>query len=143
MRTRSIKLSEVERNWYIVDAESHNLGRLASRLAHYLRGKHKPEYTPHVDTGDHIVVINAAKIMVTGNKEHQKIYYRHSGYPGGLKETRLEDMRAKKPEILIYLAVKGMLPHTPLARMMLKKLKIYADTTHPHQAQNPQPLPLA
>lgn len=143
MHTRSVKASEIKPTWYIVDAEGRTLGRLAALLAHYLRGKHKPEYTPHVDTGDCVVVINASKIAVTGNKEKQKMYYRHSGYPGGLKSMSLERMRAKKPENIIYLAVKGMLPRTPLARTMIKKLNVYPHETHPHSAQKPQPLPIA
>ena len=140
MRTRSVQVSDDQRNWHLIDAQGRTLGRLAALLAHYLRGKHKPEYTPHNDTGDYMVVINASKIAVTGKKETQKMYHRHSGYPGGLKSMNLARMRAKKPEMIIYLAVKGMLPRTPLARAMLKKLNIYPDATHPHAAQQPQPL---
>jgi large subunit ribosomal protein L13 len=140
MRTRAVKITEVQRAWHLVDAQGQTLGRLASTLAHYLRGKHKPEYTPNTDTGDFLVVINASKISVTGKKEEQKMYHRHSGYPGGLKSTSLGAMRAKKPEMIIYLAVKGMLPRTPLARSMIKKLNIYPNEGHPHMAQKPQPL---
>lgn len=142
MRTRAVSSAEIKRDWYIVDADGRTLGRLATLLAHYLRGKHKPEYTPHADTGDCVVVVNAAKVAVTGRKEQQKVYYRHSGYPGGLKNVTLERMRAKKPEMIIYLAVKGMLPRTPLARAMLKKLKVYPHESHPHVAQRPRQLPI-
>lgn len=142
MKTRSVRSSDVKRKWYLVDAEGKTLGRLAAQLAHYLRGKHKPEYTAHSDTGDCIVVINAAKIVVSGNKEEQKMYHRHSGYPGGLKSTSLGRMRERKPEMIIYLAVKGMMARTPLGRSMMKKLKIYPDNKHPHTAQQLKPLSL-
>lgn len=127
-----------EHKWYLVDASGKILGRLASQLAKYLRGKHKPEYTPHVDTGDYIVVVNAADIKVTGKKRQEKIYYRHSGYPGGIKETSFDKLQAKNPVKIIEIAVKGMLPKNPLGRAMLRKLKVYAGAAHPHTAQNPQ-----
>ncbi len=129
-----------ERTWHIVDAEGKTLGRLATQLADVLRGKRKPEYTPHIDTGDFVVVINAAKIVVTGNKRAEKRYYRHSGYPGGLKSRTFEEMMARRPEEVIRLAVKGMLPRNRLARRQITKLKIYAGPDHPHVAQKPQPL---
>src|SRR6056300_1235482 len=125
MKTMSANSATVQRDWYVVDASDKTLGRLASSIASRLRGKHKPEFTPHVDTGDYIVVINAEKIRVTGKKTTDKKYYRHSGYPGGIKETSFEDLRAKDPERPIRLAVKGMLPRGPLGREMLRKLKIY------------------
>jgi large subunit ribosomal protein L13 len=126
----------------VVDATNKVLGRLASEIAKRLRGKHKAEYTPHVDTGDYIIVTNAEKIRVTGNKKFGKIYYRHSGYPGGLKTTRMEDLQKKSPESIIEKAVKGMLPRNPLGREMLRKLKVYAGETHQHAAQQPQILEL-
>jgi large subunit ribosomal protein L13 len=129
-----------ERNWLLVDAEGQTLGRLATRIADELRGKRKPTYTPHVDTGDFVVVVNAEKISVTGNKRAEKLYYRHSGYPGGLKSRTLNDMLERRPEEVIRLAVKGMLPRNRLARKQLTKLKIYAGPDHPHAAQKPQPL---
>ena len=129
-----------ERNWLVVDAEGQTLGRLATQIADALRGKRKPTYTPHVDTGDFVVVINAEKIAVTGNKRAEKRYYRHSGYPGGLKSRTLNDMLERRPEEVIRLAVKGMLPRNRLARKQLTKLKIYAGPEHPHAAQQPQPL---
>lgn len=140
MRTLSTKPSEVRRGWYLVDAEGKTLGRLASELARRLRGKHKVQYTPHVDTGDYMVVINAEKVRVTGNKLQDKMYYRHTGYVGHLRSTNLEKLLAKEPEQVITLAVKGMLPHNPLGRAMLKKLRVYAGPEHQHQAQQPQPL---
>jgi large subunit ribosomal protein L13 len=129
-----------QRDWFVVDAEGQTLGRLATQIADALRGKRKPEYTPHCDTGDFVVVINAEKIVVTGAKREQKIYYRHSGYPGGMKSRTLAEMLEKKPEDVIRLAVKGMLPRNKLARKQMLKLKIYAGTEHPHSAQQPQPL---
>lgn len=141
-RTYSAKPAEVQRKWYVVDAEGKTLGRLATTVAATLRGKHKPMYTPHIDTGDFVVVINADKVKVTGNKETQKFYYRHSDYPGGLKTTSLKDMRARYPERIIEAAVRGMLPGSTLGRQQLKKLKVYAGTSHPHEAQNPMPLEL-
>jgi large subunit ribosomal protein L13 len=142
MKTMSANSATVQRDWYVVDASDKTLGRLASSIASRLRGKHKPEFTPHVDTGDYIVVINAEKIRVTGKKTTDKKYYRHSGYPGGIKETSFEDLRAKDPERPIRLAVKGMLPRGPLGREMLRKLKIYGGTEHPHAAQQPKTLEL-
>jgi large subunit ribosomal protein L13 len=129
-----------ERNWLIVDAEGQTLGRLATQIADALRGKRKPEYTPHVDTGDFVVVINAEKISVTGNKRAEKRYYRHSGYPGGLKSRTLEEMLQRRPEEVIRIAVKGMMPRNRLARKQITKLKVYAGADHPHVAQSPQPM---
>jgi large subunit ribosomal protein L13 len=140
MKTFSAKAEKVQRDWYIVDAAEKTLGRLASEIAHRLRGKHKAEYTPHVDTGDYIVVINAEKIQVTGNKASGKIYHSHTGYPGGLKSISFEKLIDKAPERVIQGAVKGMLPRNPLGRAMFRKLKVYAGTEHPHTAQQPQPL---
>ena len=140
MKTFSAKPAEVERDWYVVDAEGKTLGRLASEIAHRLRGKHKPEYTPHVDTGDYIIVVNAEKIKVTGNKEKDKIYYRHTGYIGNLKSVSLGKLRQTFPDRIISTAVKGMLPKNPLGRAMFKKLKIYAGPEHNHQAQQPKTL---
>lgn len=143
MRTTYMaKPMEVERKWYVVDAKGKTLGRLASEVAKILRGKHKPQYTPHVDTGDFVVVINAAQVELTGKKWSKKMYYRHSGYPGGLKVTPAAEMRARHPERLIELAVKGMLPKNSLGRQQLKKLKVYAGSEHPHQAQQPVQLEL-
>ena len=140
MKTVSMRAQDVERSWYVVDAENRTLGRLASAIAHRLRGKHKPEYTPHVDTGDYIIVVNAAKVRVTGNKETGKIYHRHSGYPGGIKSTSLNRLRQTHPERIIEKAVKGMLPRNPLGRAMFRKLKVYAGPEHPHAAQQPHPI---
>jgi large subunit ribosomal protein L13 len=137
MKTLSAKPSDVIHDWYLVDAAEKTLGRLASEIAHRLRGKHKPEYTPHVDTGDYIVVVNAEKIRVTGNKASGKIYHHHTGYPGGLKSMSFEKLIDKAPERVIQGAVKGMLPKNPLGRAMFKKLKVYAGTEHPHAAQQP------
>jgi large subunit ribosomal protein L13 len=142
MKTYVTNPGEVEREWYVVDATGQTLGRLASRVATVLRGKHKPIYSPSVDAGDHVIVINADKIHVTGRKLDQKIYYRYSGYPGGLKETTLRNMLDKRPTRVIRLAVRGMLPKNRLGRQMLKKLKIYAGPDHPHAAQQPKPLVL-
>lgn len=142
-KTYSAKAADFEqRNWYVVDAENITLGRLATTVAATLRGKHKPTYTPHVDTGDFVVVINADKVRVTGKKETQKNYYRHSNYPSGLKTTSLKDMRARFPERIIESAVRGMLPTSNLGRQQLKKLKVYAGPNHPHEAQSPAPLAL-
>ncbi len=139
MRTTYMANNEsVERKWYVIDAEGQRLGRLASEVAALLRGKHKPIYTPHVDTGDYVIVINAEKIELTGNKLKDKKYYRHSGYPGGLKERTAEEMLAKHPERVIELAVKGMLPKGPLGRKMFKKLHVYSGPEHKHQAQKPE-----
>jgi large subunit ribosomal protein L13 len=136
------KPGEVQQRWYVVDAEGQTLGRLATRIADTLRGKTKPEYTPHVDTGDFVVVVNAEKIHVTGKKLDDKIYYRHSGYPGGLKQRTLREQLDRRPTEVLRLAVKGMLPRNRLARKQLTKLKIYAGPEHPHEAQRPEPLPL-
>ena len=138
--TVSAKPAEVKRDWYVVDAEGKTLGRLATEIARRLRGKHKAEYTPHVDTGDYIVVVNAEKVHVTGNKRNDKMYYRHSGFPGGLKEANLNKMIQTFPERTIEFAVKGMLPKGPLGRAMYSKLKVYAGTEHPHTAQQPKEL---
>ena len=140
MKTYSAKPGEVERNWWVVDADGKNLGRLASEIANVLRGKNKPQYTPHTDTGDFVVVVNAEKIRVSGNKRQDKRYYRHSGYPGGLRWRTFEELQARRPEEVIRLAVKGMMPRNRLARKQITKLKIYAGPGHPHVAQKPQPL---
>ena len=142
MRTFSAKPSEVRHDWYVVDAQGRTLGRLATEVARRLRGKHKPEYTPHVDTGDYIVVINAEKIRVTGNKLKDKMYYRHTGYVGNLKSESLENLLKRAPERVLELAVKGMLPRNPLGRQMFKKLEVVRGESHPHQAQQPLPLEL-
>jgi large subunit ribosomal protein L13 len=142
MKTYSAKPHEVQRNWYLIDAENKTLGRLASRIALYLRGKHKPEFTPHVDTGDYIVVINADKIKVTGRKFTDKKYYHHSGFPGGIKETTFDKLQDKHPERVLEIAVKGMLPKNSLGRDMFRKLKVYAGVEHQHQAQQPKMLDL-
>jgi large subunit ribosomal protein L13 len=137
VKTYMAKPEEVVRSWYVIDAADQTLGRLSSEIASILRGKHKPTYTPHVDTGDFVVVINADKIQLTGNKLDQKMYRHHSGYPGGLKEMTYRLLMQKKPEKAIEIAVKGMLPHNRLGARMLKKLKVYRGSTHPHQAQKP------
>ena len=137
MKTYAVKASEIERRWWLVDASDQTLGRLATRIATLLEGKHKAIYSPHMDTGDHVVVLNAAKIKVTGNKLTQKQYYRHSNYPGGLKQESLASLLERKPELVIERAVKGMLPQNRLGRAMFKKLKVYAGADHPHQAQQP------
>lgn len=142
MKTFSANEATVKRDWFVVDATDLVLGRMASQLASRLRGKHKPEYTPHFDAGDYIVVINAEKVRVTGNKFKDKMYYRHTGYVGGIKGTSFDKMQAEKPEKIIELAVKGMLPRGPLGRAMIKKMKVYAGSEHPHTAQQPQPLTL-
>jgi large subunit ribosomal protein L13 len=135
MKTYSPKAKDIEREWWVIDATDKALGRIATQIAKLLMGKHKPIYAPHIDTGDYVVVINAAKVKVTGEKAEQKVYYRHSGYPGGLKSQRFEELFSKDPGRLIELAVKGMLPHNRLGRTMLKKLKVYPGSEHPHQAQ--------
>ncbi len=140
MKTYIPKLAEIERKWHLVDAEGKILGRLASRIAQILSGKDKPVYTPHLDVGDFVVVINAEKVKVTGGKEEKKIYYRHTGYPGGLKERTYEELLSKKPQDIIRKAVRGMLPKNKLGRQMFKKLKVYAGSEHPHQAQRPEKL---
>ncbi|MGB0444778.1 MAG: 50S ribosomal protein L13 [Porticoccaceae bacterium] len=142
MKTYSAKAESVERDWYIVDAADKTLGRLATEVASRLRGKHKPEYTPHVDTGDYIVVINAEKVAVTGNKASKKIYYSHTEYPGGIKDISFEKLIEKAPERVLQSAVKGMLPKGPLGREMFRKLKIYVGSEHPHTAQQPKTLEL-
>ena len=139
-KTWNAKPGEVDRRWYLVDAEGKTLGRLATQIADMLRGKGKPEYTPHVDTGDFVVVVNAEKIAVTGNKLEDKMYYRHSGYPGGLRARPLKDQLARQPTEVLRKAVKGMLPRNKLARQQITKLKIYAGPEHPHEAQDPKPL---
>ena len=140
MKTFSPTPKDINREWYVVDAENQVLGRLAAQIAHRLRGKHKPEFAPHMDNGDFIIVVNCEKIRVTGNKMADKMYYRHSGYVGGLKETSLEKLLAKRPQLAIMHAVKGMLPKNRLGRAMLKKLRVYAGAEHPHAAQTPAPL---
>ena len=140
MRTYSPKERHIQHGWWVVDAEGVVLGRLASEVAKILRGKHKPTFAPHLDTGDHVVVVNAAKVRVTGNKAQQKIYYRHSGYPGGLREVPFERLIQKRPEEVIERAVRGMLPRNRLGRQMVKKLKVYPGPEHPHAAQRPVPL---
>ncbi|HIF54369.1 MAG: 50S ribosomal protein L13 [Methylococcales bacterium] len=142
MKTFSAKPAEVRRDWYVIDAEGKTLGRLATEIARRLRGKHKPEYTPHVDTGDYIIVVNAEKIGVTGNKETDKIYYHHTGYIGSLKSVTLGKLRKTFPDRIINKAVEGMLPKNPLGRAMFKKLKVYAGPNHDHQAQQPKVLEL-
>src|ERR671925_1413896 len=142
MKTWNAKPGEVERLWYIVDAEGKNLGRLATQIAETLRGKRKPQYTPHVDTGDYVVVVNAEKIAVTGKKLDEKLYYRHSGYPGALRSRPLREELERRPTEVLRKAVKGMLPRNRLGRAQLTKLKIYVGPEHPHAAQDPKPLPL-
>ena len=140
MRTYSAKANEIKHDWYVVDASGQPLGRLASEIAKRLRGKHKPQFTPHIDVGDHIIVVNAAKVAVSGNKKSNKIYYRHSGYIGSLKSQSLEKLLKEHPERTIEKAVKGMLPRNPLGRAMFRKLRVYAGADHQHTAQQPQEL---
>ena len=140
MKTYTAKPGEVEQGWYVVDAQNKVLGRLAAQIATRLRGKHKPEYTPHVDTGDYVVVINVDKLRVTGRKAERKIYYRHTGYPGGLRTTSLAKLKAARPERVLQKAVKGMLPKGPLGYAMMRKLKVYGGAKHPHSAQQPKAL---
>jgi large subunit ribosomal protein L13 len=140
MKTYSAKSHEVKRDWYIVDATGKVLGRVAAEIARRLRGKHKPEFTPHVDTGDYIVVVNADKLRVTGNKAKDKLYYRHTTYPGGIRSTSFEKLHAKHPDRVLKLAVKGMLPKGPLGYAMIRKMKVYTGGDHPHSAQQPKPL---
>jgi large subunit ribosomal protein L13 len=142
VRTFTQKNEEIERDWYVVDAEGETLGRLASRIAPILKGKHKPIYTPHLDCGDFVIIVNAEKVRVTGRKLDQKLYHRHSGYPGGLKSISLRDQLDKYPERVLQAAIRGMLPKNKLGRRMIKKLKVYAGDSHPHQAQQPRPLEL-
>jgi large subunit ribosomal protein L13 len=138
--TYSAKAGDIQHDWFVVDAEDKTLGRLATEIAHRLRGKHKPEYTPHMDMGDYIVVVNCEKIRVTGAKRTDKQYYHHTGFPGGIKSASFEKLIDRAPERVIQRAVKGMMPRSPLGRAMLKKLKVYAGPAHPHAAQQPQPL---
>ena len=142
MKTYNAKPGEIPREWYVVDADGQTLGRLATRIADTLRGKGKPQYTPHVDTGDFVVVVNAEKVNITGNKLDQKRYYRHSRYPGGLRSRTLREQLERRPEEVLRMAVKGMLPKNRLARRQITKLKIYAGPEHPHESQSPKPLPL-
>ena len=142
MKTVSTRAQDVVHDWYIVDASQYTLGRLAAALAHRLRGKHKPQFTPHVDSGDYIVVVNAEQVRVTGRKDTDKVYYRHTGYPGGIKSRTLQEMREKQPEQIIQRAVKGMLPRNPLGRQVARKLKVYRGSEHPHSAQQPRVLTL-
>ena len=142
MKTYAVKASEIERSWWVVDATDQTRGRLATRVATLLEGKHKPIYSPHIDTGDHVVVLNAGRIRVTGDKLRQKSYFRHSGYPGGLREESLGALLERKPELVIERAVKGMLPQNRLGRAMFRKLKVYRGAEHPHQAQQPSPITL-
>ncbi len=143
MPTFSPKPSDVQRAWHVVDADGLVLGRMASEVARLLRGKHKPIFAPHLDTGDHVIVVNAARVVLTAGKEAKKIAYRHSGYPGGLKQVSYTDLLADDPEEVVRRAVRGMLPKGPLGRSMFKKLKVYAGPEHPHAAQLPQPRPMA
>lgn len=142
MKTYAVKASEIEREWFVVDAEGKTLGRLASEIAKILKGKHKPIYSPHLDVGDYVIVVNADKIRVTGRKLEQKFYHHHSGYPGGLKSISLRDQLARHPTRVLQSAVRGMLPKNRLGRRMIKKLKVYAGNEHPHQAQQPKELAL-
>ena len=142
MRTFTQKQEEIERDWYVVDAEGETLGRLASRIAPILKGKHKPIYTPHLDCGDFVIIVNAEKVRVTGRKLDQKLYYHHSGYPGGLKSISLRNQLDRYPERVLQAAIRGMLPKNKLGRRMIKKLKVYAGDAHPHEAQQPKPLEL-
>ncbi len=139
MKTYVTRASDIQREWWVIDAKGQNLGRLASRVAHILRGKHKPNYSPHLDVGDFVIVINADQVQVTGRKLDQKIYYRHSNYPGGLRRVTLREQLQHHPTRVLEAAVRGMLPHNRLGRQMLKKLKVYAGGEHPHQAQQPKP----
>jgi large subunit ribosomal protein L13 len=142
VKTYTVGAKDIERGWYLVNAEGKTLGRLASEIAKVLQGKHKPIYTPHLDCGDYVIVVNADKVQVTGRKLDQKMYYRHSGYPGGIKSISLRNQLQKHPERVLQAAVRGMLPRNPLGRKMLKKLKVYAGGSHPHQAQQPKVLEL-
>ena len=142
MKTYTVKKGDIKRDWYLVDAQGKTLGRLASEIAKILRGKHKPIYVPHLDCGDYVIVVNAEKVRVTGRKLDQKFYYRHSGYPGGLKSINLRDQLQKHPTRVLEAAVRGMLPKNRLGRAMIKKLKVYAGSSHPHQAQQPKVLEL-
>ena len=139
-KTTSVRNQDVERAWYVVDAYDQVVGRLASQVACILRGKHKPQFTPHVDTGDYVIIVNADRVVFSGNKENAKLYYRYSGYPGGLRSRSAREVRRRQPEHLLRHAIKGMLPKGPLGRQMLKKLKVYSGSDHPHKAQQPQVL---
>ena len=141
-KTHSVKKSEIERAWWVVDADGMVLGRLAAQVAHVLRGKHKPTFTPHLDTGDHVVVVNAAKVKLSGDKVNQKVWHRHSGYPGGLRELKYDKLMKERPALVVEKAVRGMLPSNRLGRAMASKLNVYAGADHPHAAQKPQPLVL-
>ena len=143
MKTFTLKAKDIKKNWYLIDAKDQVLGRLSSQIAQLIRGKGKPEFTPHLDMGDFVIVINADKVKVSGNKEKDKTYWHHTGFPGGKKESSLSDLRDKFPDRIITNAVKGMLPHNRLGRKMLKNLKVYADETHPHEAQNPTKIDLS
>jgi large subunit ribosomal protein L13 len=143
MKTFSLKASQIERNWYLVDAQGKVLGRLATEIASILRGKKKPTFSPHLDNGDHVVVINAEKVVVTGKKSQGKMYYHHTGYPGGLRARTFDEVLARKPERILKQAVKGMLPHNRLGRQMLKKLRIYIGPEHPHKSQKPKLLEMS
>ena len=140
MRTYLANAENIDRKWHVIDAEGKTLGRLATRVATLLRGKHKPTFTPHVDTGDHVVIINAEKIRMTGQKFKTKVYYHHTGFPGGIKSTTAEHLHKKDPTALVTKAIKGMLPKNPLGKKMAKKLRVYAGTNHPHVAQQPEPM---
>ena len=140
--TKSAKANEIERRWFVVDASNKSLGRLASEVAKILRGKHRPQYTPHADTGDFVIVVNAEKVGLTGNKLRDKMYYNHSGHPGGLRAESAEQLLARRPAVVVERAVRGMLPKNSLGRTMGKKLKVYAGASHPHTAQKPEPLSL-
>ena len=142
MQTDSIKASEIDNKWYLVDAKDQTLGRLSSKIAHILRGKNKVNYTPHMDMSDYVVVINSDLIKVSGSKENKKEYWRHSGYPGGGKTTLYKDIKQKKSEVILYKAIKGMLPHNKLGNKLIKHLKVYQNSNHPHASQNPQVLEL-
>ena len=142
MKTHTVRVEDIEREWFLVNAEGKTLGRLASEIAQVLRGKHKPVYTPHLDCGDYVVVVNAEKVQVTGRKLDQKMYYHHTGYPGGIKSISLRNQLQKHPERVLQAAVRGMLPRNRLGRKMLKKLKVYAGDSHPHRAQQPKVLEL-
>jgi len=143
MKTHSVKASEVRRDWYVVDADGLILGRLATRVASVLKGKHKPIYSPHLDTGDHVIVVNAEKVRLTGRKGEEKRYFSHSMYPGGMRWRSIREVRAQRPERVIQNAVRGMLPKNRLGRALIKKLKVYGGAEHPHTAQTPKPLPVA
>ena len=137
MKTFTLKAKDIKKNWYLIDAENQVLGRLSSKIAQLIRGKGKPEFTPHLDMGDFVIVVNADKVKVSGNKEKNKVYWHHTGFPGGQRESSLSDLRKNFPDRIITNAVKGMLPHNRLGRKMLKNLKVYTDSSHPHEAQNP------